>query len=385
MKSITQGGGDSGAQFMHIEQYARSASKLAGLKKSAKGAARTRTDTDDYPQTAADVLREALRLEGNHRHIQHPHPPIPHFGDVPALLDQLEASEAAPSMRKDAPILLGGVLSAPWKPGSPQSATWHEACVEFLKKIFGKNLRAVTAHTDESYDHLHFYVTAPRFGPVKGLHPGKRAMEDAKAEGASPRDQRAAYVEAMKALQDLYYEQVARFHAQTRLGPSRERLTGKEWRARKDEAKALAERLRKEEEEDTQRTKQRAELAAIVKRQDREHEERAARLDAQAAKLAAQATEIGAREVQVAAKERMLTKLFDKIKTAMNALWKLLPKMGRAELKPLLDEIDAAEYTLHPERAPIKQRPGLEAREQHEAFTPFDAPAPSWTKGTKGG
>jgi len=283
--------------------------------------------------------------------------------------------------------MLAGVLSAPWAPGDPRSPAWWAACITFLKNTFGDNLLAAVGHVDEGHDHVHFYVAAPGFARVNDLHPGKAAMESAKADGATAKEQKAAYVGAMRALQDAYHEQVARHHGQTRIGPRRERLTRPEWRARRDQAALLAERLRQDETKAAEHAKRRADLEAEEARQaaarhrlTSEHEQRALRLDAKAAQIATKEAELAAREARVAAKETLLAGLFEKFKKTVAAIFGRLTSLEKAELRPVMAEAKEVEYALHPERAPRKDG-GLEPH-RPDAGPVNGTPAARADKGT---
>lgn len=214
-----------GFQFAHLEIYARSVSKLKGAQRAAKG---SRRDRSSGGWSARDVLAEALREAGACPHVDAPQPPEVLLGDLQQLADEIDREPAPKGQRKDTPILLAGVLSAPWPPGDPRSVEWRMDAIEHLRAEWGDRLRCVVAHNDEGRDHLHFYATAPGLGPVKGLHPGYRARSAAAADGEDAKAQKAAYEAAMRAWQDRYAT-VAGEHGMTRLGPGRRRLSRAAW------------------------------------------------------------------------------------------------------------------------------------------------------------
>lgn len=214
-----------GFQFAHLESYARSVSKLKGAQRAAKG---SRRDRSSGGWSARDVLAEALREAGACPHVDAPQPPEVLLGDLQQLADEIDREPAPRGQRKDCPILLAGVLSAPWPPGDPRSVEWRMDAIEHLRAEWGDRLRCVVAHNDESRDHLHFYATAPGLGPVKGLHPGYKARSAAAADGEDAKAQKASYESAMRAWQDRYAT-VAAKHGMTRLGPGRRRLSRAAW------------------------------------------------------------------------------------------------------------------------------------------------------------
>lgn len=409
-------------QFAHVDPYALSASTLTGLKGVRKGEKRPGRETpaagyqtasqritgggrSRAAYSAREILAEALREPQASRHVPHPAPPVQLYGrleDLADELDQLDAemkrarAEGLPSplpkgMRKDTPIMLAGVLSAPWEPGDSRSAAWRADAVTWLKDSYGKNLRAVIAHEDEAYDHIHFYIAAPKPGPAKPLHAGHAAMAKAKAEGAEPKALTEAYKAAMRAWQDSYWENVGRRHGLLRTGPGRERLSRSEYKARKEAAARQARELAmlREEEEaqkriraDTERVKalqaesaealQRAATAIQVRRATVEErlagaEARQQRLDAQAAQLAIREASVQAAEravhaerVEVARTKRVVTALVDKARALVEYVWGYLTGMQRDEMNGMLRDLKTAEIEALPERSPHRPS-GLDA------------------------
>lgn len=232
----------AGYQFIHVELYARSASKLTGKARASKGTQR-QANTSDTAWTARQIVAEVRREVGQFSPHITPMKPEPMFGNVDDLAAELDALDLNPpkGQRKDSPILLAGVVSSEWAPDDPRSLEWRMDALAYLHKTYGASLRAVVAHNDEPHDHLHFYVVQPDLKPVKSLHPGHLARQKATDAGDDAKTQTEAYNQAMKAMQDDYFNQVAKHHGQARIGPRRERLGRMEWQARQDQAERLAE------------------------------------------------------------------------------------------------------------------------------------------------
>jgi len=232
----------AGCQFIHIELYARSASKLAGKARAVKGKQRQAT-TQDTAWTARQIVAEVRREIGQFSPLIVAQRPEPLFGSVDELALELDEHDRNPpkGQRKDTPILLAGVVSSNWAPDDPRSVEWRMDALVHLKETFGRRLCAVVAHNDERHDHMHFYVVMPDLKPVKGLHPGHVARKAATDAGESASVQTDAYNTAMKKLQDDYYNQVGRRHGQARTGPRRERLGRMEWAQRQIQAELIAE------------------------------------------------------------------------------------------------------------------------------------------------
>lgn len=262
----------SGHQFIHLEVYARSRSKLKGAGRATKGHKREangkvlvrKTDNPATRGTIADdsggwsarqIVAEALREVGNAPHVARPLAPEELYGDLRSLARDLDALDQRPpvGVRKDSPILLAGMTSAPWPSNDPRSTEWRMDCLVFLKEFFGTNLLCVVGHNDENHttedgmdvgDHIHFYAARPGFGPAKPLQPGFAAREDAKKSGLGAKEQAAAYNTALRHFQDLYFEKVAMRHGLTRIGPGRRRLTRADWVAEKQQAESAAQLLK---------------------------------------------------------------------------------------------------------------------------------------------
>jgi hypothetical protein len=457
-----------GYQFFHIEDYARSAptkdrraqmksaadkkaaehANTAGLKKGAKRKGSKRVAKEaiwDSEGThngggwsAREILAEALREEGACDHVESPQAPEPMYGDLQGFTDWLESSynpaEAdGKKVRKDTAILLAGVVSAPWAPGDPRSPAWRAEALKELQGMYGENLQVIIAHNDEPHDHLHFFVARKatleiqelpksaqgevplkhvieRDGvkrvrgllPVRALHHGHAAKQAAVDAG---QDVKGVYLEAMRKLQDQWYQNVSSVHGLSRLGPRRRRLGRGEWAAekatreaeaeadgrRRAEEAALARKRRLLQETAAEQAEEDARLLRIQEDIDKRNEAIEAKrsdLDRERAKLVAREAEVAALERTVKAAVAKLEKLVEKVASVFRRLMARLSPVERREIADVAEDLRQVEYELHPERAP---RPGLEPRETERStggaggmgHDPFEAPAPTpkgWRK-----
>lgn len=217
-----------GFQFLHIEGYART----SGKGKAGGHSIRT-------------VAAEAGRELGACSHVENPSPPILRYG---ISADEAENSaekwaETATDLRghklrKDGLCMVGGVISYPadgenWEKFRDESIRW-------LKNKYGNRLKSVVEHTDEPFRHFHFYVVPNVGDRFESIHGGRAAAQMAKTEGGLKGQQNAAYIEAMRLLQDEFSQKVAMRHGLTRLGPGRRRLTRAAWNEEKKQAKFFA-------------------------------------------------------------------------------------------------------------------------------------------------
>lgn len=218
----------AGFQFIHVESYARATGK------GKAGGHTIRTISD-----------EADRIEGNFPHVQTPQKPRILYGvsaNKAADLSEEWAEESKDptgrKIRKDGLCLLAGVISYPnegknWEDFRADSVNW-------LKKKYGKCLKSVIEHTDESHPHIHFYCVPNKGERFESIHQGRLASNAAKLEGKLKGQQNTAYKEAMKGFQDQFSEEVGKSNALTRLGPGKRRLTRAEWVREKQQASYFA-------------------------------------------------------------------------------------------------------------------------------------------------
>ena len=201
-------------QFVHIETFARVASRKERPTKKKKdgpsGAVTSSTDPkgmDRYTTAdgvkrgdkgnVSDVISEALRDDGNCRHVDDPQAPTFLIGDADTVralaveidekCERVKASKGR-AVRKDAHVLLAGVASFPesLQKAEPETyARWELLTLAWLQGKYGDNLRAVLRHDDETYPHLHFFVLSrdPMAYDAKALHDGHVAVA---ASGVPP-------------------------------------------------------------------------------------------------------------------------------------------------------------------------------------------------------
>ncbi|MDX7764569.1 plasmid recombination protein [Aeromonas caviae] len=221
-------------QFGHVEAYAR---------KPQKGG-----------WNVHDIASEAERVPAHCKHVLMAKEPIRVFGCSPkeaVVLAEAWGAQAKDGLgrklRSDAPVLLAGILSYP-KDGQEWSAFKAQALI-WLRKTYGSALKSVVVHQDESHPHLHFYAV-PEFGQdFNTLHPGRAAAAKAKRNGDQKALQQRAHNEAMRAWQDRLYLELGRDFGLARIGPKRQRLTRREWKAQQAAQQAIlvAERATKAE------------------------------------------------------------------------------------------------------------------------------------------
>jgi hypothetical protein len=241
-----------GFQFVHIESYSRKA--------------------DDKGRSSSFVLDEAERRPEACTHVENPAPPILVFGvpvaEVRVLHDQ-QAAEAVTTtkagktrrIRSDQHTLLTAIASHPVSMeemrADPAKAAevedWQHRTVDWLRDRWGDRLVSVIRHDDEAYPHLHAYLlpTDPE-RRARQLHPGVMAKAEAKeaaeAEGLDGKASNAAgdraYKEAMRQMQNDYWQKVGIQCGLTRLGPGRRRLDRAGWQAEKAIAATTAVALR---------------------------------------------------------------------------------------------------------------------------------------------
>lgn len=221
----------SGYQFIHVETY---------NNQSVSGRA-----------SMDSIVNEVMRVDGYCPHVYQPQTPEVLLGLDPRQLPKiaLERVKSAKDkkgrkVRKDAPLLLAGVISISAE-SDLDFKKFLSLSLAFLKRNYGQNLMSVVLHLDEghpcAHPHLHFYAIPSnkngRFSMAE-IHPGIRARNECVGKGYSQKAN--AYKKAMRAYQDLFYDQVGFKLGLTRLGPRVQRLTRKEWKAQQAQAQALS-------------------------------------------------------------------------------------------------------------------------------------------------
>lgn len=234
---------------MHAEVYGLSGSLLKAAKRAKEG---TKRKQGSGGWSAREIMAEALREPQASRHVPHPKPPEILYGDPIEVTEEIEkltkdleeTKKARPGHRRDTPVLMACIASAPWPPGDTRSIKWREDVIRHFKKKYGNYFKAAIGHSDEPHDHLHLYVALHGYAPIKTIHPGMNAREIIKAQGGKGYELEAEYNREMIKWQDEYYEQVGIFNAQTRIGPGKQRLTHVEWLVQKAGAEHSAMALR---------------------------------------------------------------------------------------------------------------------------------------------
>jgi hypothetical protein len=188
---------------------------------------------------AADLLREALRVEGYVSHIPHPHQPAILFGSLPELATALRDEMSKPTpvkskggtvryrkVRKDHRGLVTGILSHPVAMSNlmathtdlrPVIGPWIDDAVDFARAEFGEYLKLVVLHTDETFPHLHFYAC----GSAQQLHPGLRSELDNGTRIPDGKERVRRHREGLRLFLDRFHDRVGARHGHTRKGDRR--------------------------------------------------------------------------------------------------------------------------------------------------------------------
>jgi hypothetical protein len=214
-------------QFYSERIYARASRPVEARLR--KAAAESRT------WTAREIVAEILRDSGHSAHIgSKAKSPVSIYGYAPQRLhDYVDALETLASrqtesyvrrgkqhervMKSTTPILLAAVASYP-EPNmedTPERRQWIGLVIEAAKARWGKRLRSVIAHVDETFFHVH--ILADNAGrPVKGMHMGHAA---AAAEPVTSR-KGEAYRLGCTAVQDWYSKHIAGPLGWARMSPT---------------------------------------------------------------------------------------------------------------------------------------------------------------------
>lgn len=230
-------------QFIHFDSYARHGSKQSKTVTKKNG---DKITTTKQVKSIGEILEEQARIDRACPHIDEPRRPgllygVPPMEVLPMVENWAENAKDAQGrkLRKDGLCALIGVASLPreMEDNFPEFA---EDTLAWLKEKYGDRLKSVVVHDDEAHPHLHFTVV-PRIGErFDEIHDGYKASKQAKQEGKKKGDQNLAYIEAMRAVQDDFSNQVAMSHGLTRIGPGRRRLTRAQWKAEKAQARFFA-------------------------------------------------------------------------------------------------------------------------------------------------
>ena len=221
-----------GYQFLHVECYARTAGK-----------------DKEGNHSIRSILAEAKRELGATSHVAKPKPPKLIYGNLNGVEEAAkEWAESATDtigrkLRKDGLCLLAGVVSV-----ADDFEDWEnykKRVLIFLRQEYGPRLRAVIEHEDEAHRHIHFFCV-PRIGERFDLiHDGKAAILAAKQSGIKLKgDLNSAYRLAMTGLQQRFHTTCSVQFGLTRRGPGRRRLSRGEWVLERENAKAIAEKIK---------------------------------------------------------------------------------------------------------------------------------------------
>ncbi|HHG3282639.1 TPA: plasmid recombination protein [Vibrio parahaemolyticus] len=227
-----------GYQFIHIETYARISSR------------------NNKKQSAKSIAEECERKPHACPHIKHSKPYKLLYGHKPSDVVKKAETQAEKAkdklgrkLRKDAQILLAGVVSYPtplteFDPSCRKFRKWLELNHQFLKKKYGTRYKSLVLHTDENegFPHCHFYVVPDLDNSnhlnIGTVHQGIEARD--KLRSPSAKEKLRAYKSAMREYQDEYQRQVGIHCGLTRIGPRKRRLTRQEWTLEKSASKRLS-------------------------------------------------------------------------------------------------------------------------------------------------
>lgn len=236
------------SQFFRCSVYSSSLGTSKKLGASHKN--------DEVRANYFQVVDEAFRVENACPHVALPQKPVLLFGmngdDLKSYLTSLQKEgrdKIGRAIRKDAHLLMAGVASFPKSGFLNDRANfdkWCELTIQFCKAKYGSNLKSIVLHLDEEHPHLHFFC-APNFlannriEHIRVIHDGIRASDESMSDSAKVKKHR--YDEAMRALQDDYYDAVAKRVGMSRIGPRTLGLTRKAWLNKQEEAKRVAQAL----------------------------------------------------------------------------------------------------------------------------------------------
>lgn len=147
-------------------------------------------------------------------------------------------------------ILVQGVASFPGRTDEvkwddPHLQKWLKLTIQFLSSKYGDQLKSVVVHSDEPYWHCHFSLVPDLEEnnrlDIGKVHDGIAARN--KVSSKCAKDKLRAYTDAMRAFQDEYHAAVGIQCGLTRDGPSRRRLTRKQWKLEKAASTRLSRTL----------------------------------------------------------------------------------------------------------------------------------------------
>lgn len=236
-----------GYQFFHIETYSLVAKSYEREIKIKKGPKEGQTEIKKTEtRSLKEIMEEQARIGDSFPHVDVPKVPVLLYGVPP--MDVLEIAEEwadqakdarGYKMKKDGNVALIGVASLP-REMEDDFPEFAETTLKWLNEKYGDRLKSVVVHDDEPHPHLHFTVI-PRPGErFDDIHEGLKAKNEAKKNNQKGKIQNIAYIEAMRKVQDDFYNKVGIKTGLTRLGPGRRRLTREQWKKEQQQAKAFA-------------------------------------------------------------------------------------------------------------------------------------------------
>ena len=211
-------------QFLHIEMYSE-----------------TKTDRKS---DAESIVKEAVRDFGYCFHVESPQKPRIVYGSDPRaalyvarINSQNIKDKSGKKMRKDAPILIAGVISYP---AIEMPEDFLQDAIDWLREDphFGDRLVSVVLHEDESYAHLHFYVAPEEGVRIQYYHPALHHLRfiEEKLDKQAYNDE---YKRCMSRWQDSFYESVSKKHGLDRISDEpKARVTREEWKVQRESCTA---------------------------------------------------------------------------------------------------------------------------------------------------
>lgn len=248
------------AEFYHMSTYGRSPKRRAEPHEHITG-----------------IAEEAARLPHACPHVVSPRPPKLLHGVCPTIAAEAAVAQAEQAkdavgrrLRCDGAAILASVVSYETPRAAVEKSdeetgryrAWRHAALGWLKAEYGDALVSVVEHSDEKHLHLHAFAIPPIGADGRlqwgAIHPGRRAVDDAKRQGATGRALQSAYVEAMSRMQDGFHAAVSASFGHARLGAGRRRLSRSEVLRVRREKEAEAKQLAQEEEAEAQRLERKA-------------------------------------------------------------------------------------------------------------------------------
>jgi len=229
---------------------------------------------------------------------------------------------------------------------------WKKLNINYLKQMYGDQLKTIIEHTDEEYPHIHAYMLPdqdPDAMAVK-LHPGEVAKDEAaklaKENGvdskAINRVGNTAYKAVMRKWQDDFYEFVGAPCGLTRDGPKRARETRSQWKKRKATADITAQVIEKNEvdrEDNEEAARSIVAETRSLRSQSDVLDKAEDGIEAERAQLVADRRDLELREEQLKASQRSVTELANMIVTCGKMICVAVGAKAKDGILDLLDQI----------------------------------------------